>query len=135
MKKVLALFLIMILLLSSCTMGDFCKISDVNLRIFNNVTEVTVDEGDDAFFYTKKPLTDVCVYKMEWEYESESYKEIQTVVKDLTLTKGDALRIFFDGTADMPYVRITFTYKDGKTGERFIFRDKNDKLWVLNQQI
>ncbi len=133
MKRIIVPLLIVILLLSSCSAGEVCKISDVPLRIFKNVTDVTVDDGDDAYIYSKKTLSDVCVSKMQWDYDKNCYTETQTVVKDITLTKGDALRIVFDGTAQMPYVRITFNL-DGETNERYIYRDKNDKLWVLNQQ-
>ena len=133
MKKFLMFSLILVLLLSSCSMGDFCKISDVKLRIFNNITDVVADDGDDAFFYTTKPLTDVCVYKMQWDYEKEEYIEIQTVASGIALNKNDALRIVFDGESELPYVRITFK-SEQQTGERYIFRDTNDRLWVLNQQ-
>ncbi len=112
-------------------MGDFCKISDVKLRIFNKVTSVVVDKGDDAYFYASKPLTDVCVYKMEWNNDTECYEEVETVSPAIMLNKNDAIRIEFDPKIEMPYVRITF--KSGQTiGERYIYRDQNDRLWVLN---
>ena len=132
MKKIIPV-LIILLLLTSCSAGEFCKISDVPLRIFKNVTDVVIDEGDDVYFYSKKDISDVCVYKMEWDYATESYKEVSQAVNDLNLTQGDALRIVFDGTSQMPYVRITFT-QDGKECERYLYRDENDRLWVLNQQ-
>lgn len=133
MKRIIVPLLILSLLLSSCSAGEFCKISDVPLRIFENITEVVVDEGNDAYFYSNKELSDLNVYQMEWDYASESYVEIRTVVKGITLTKGDALKIVFKDESDMPYVRITFI-KDGKLHERYIYRDQNDRLWVLNQQ-
>lgn len=132
MKKLFAPILIIVLFLSSCSMGDFCKISDVKLRIFNKVTDVTVDEGNDAFFYASKKLTDVCVYKMEWDYDSERYIEKEKLANGITLQKNDALRIIFDNKSELPYVRITFTNSDGKTEERYIFEDKNGRQWVLN---
>ncbi len=132
MKKYLILLLIITLLLSSCSMGDFCKVSDVKIRIFNDVTDVLVDDGNDAFFYATKPLIDVCVYKMEWDYDKECYNETQKIASGITLEKNDALRIVFDNKNEMPYVRITFTYSDNKTGERYIYEDGNGKLWVLN---
>jgi len=131
MKKTVPLLLILILLLTSCSAGEYCKISDVPLRIFENVTDVVIDEGDDAYFYSKKDITDVCIYKMEWDYATESYKQITASVKGLSLTKGDALRIVFDGTQQIPYVRITFNL-NGEINERYIYRDQNDRLWVLN---
>jgi len=134
MKRIIIPLLISILLLSSCSMGDFCKISDVPIRTFTNITEVTVDDGGDAYFYSKKPLFDVCVHKMEWDYKDNCYKEIEAVVKGLTLTKDDALKIVFDDKSEMPYVRVTFKCKDGKQQERYIYRDNTDRLWVLNQQ-
>lgn len=134
MKRIFTTLLVITLLLSSCTMGDFCKISDVKIRTFNDITDVVVDEGNDAYFYSSKPLSDVCVYKMEWDYDEECYKEIEKVASGITLDKSDALRIVFDNKNEMPYVRITFTYSDKKTGERYIFEDQNGKLWVLEQK-
>ena len=134
MKRLLISFVIITLLLSSCSMGDFCKISDVKIRIFNNITDVFVDEGNDAYFYASKPLADVCVYKMEWDYDNNCYKQIGEVASGITLERNDAIRIVFDNKNNLPYVRITFTCPDAENGERYIFEDEYGKLWVLTQE-
>ena len=134
MKKLTVVFLIITIFLSSCSMGDFCKISDVKLRFFNEVVSVVVDEGDDAYFYATKPLTEVCVYKMQWNYDNNTYDEVETVSPEITLNKNDALRIEFDQKDALPYVRITFK-QNNKKEERYIYRDEYGKLWVLNQEI
>ncbi len=132
-KTVFAALLIIALLLPSCKMGDFCKVADEKIRILNDVTDVIVDDGDDVYFYATKPLYNVSVDKMEWDYALQCYILVQNVAKDITLEKNDALRIVFDDENEMPYVRVTFTDAKGRAGERYVFEDRNDRMWVLEQ--
>lgn len=119
----------LMLLLTSCSGGDFCHISDTG----DSAYAVTVDDGDSVYFYADEELCQLSVHAMVWNYDTEQYDIGRTVCEGITLKAGQALKITLDLEYEMPYTAVRFMRRNGDSGERFIYRDGNGKLWLLQQ--
>lgn len=128
----------LLLLLCSCSsMVSYIRFeSDEDGKRYNSITEVPADAGKDAvIFYSDEELYDVAVLKMEYDAEKNEYRELETLWAGDVLSKGDGLKIRLDLSADIPYISVRYTRKNGETREQFIYqKPSTGKLWLLEQK-
>ena len=124
--------------LCSCSgMVSFIVFSRENdAEKFEKIYDVTAAEGGEkVVFYADEELTDLRVTLNEYDEQSDSFTETETLFTLDSLGKGEGIRIAVDFSREIPDVKVSYTRKNGQRREQFLYKNpQNEKLWLLERE-
>lgn len=131
-KLIVTIILILTLFICSCSAGIVSRVSFTTTLNISNAIEC--DGADTVYFYVDTEVFDVSIDVNECNMQTGEYTKLKTVHTQKTLSTDTALKINLNLTNEVPYVSVTYTLKNGKTRQQFIYRDDREKLWLLELQ-